>query len=416
MKRLLMVFILAPTLALAQANGRFAPPILPLYQPAMGTIYNGPGMAYQPGYVPSILPMWGPQPGWGPQQPFQRNTGGMTFGSMLPLLAMGLAMFSGGGSSSEGYDEDYYAEDDRYSDHNSRRRHRRPQHRAQPQPQSRSQPRSSPDSEHPDDEVIDTATAAEASVEGCRSGCGSGIRQPVVEPLPVAHVIPQVGAPVEPVVHTPRLGDTVSVANEVLIASVAPVSAREELVAETEPSEVASVEPVSIGVVPVQMAVAAPAPEVEPAAAPPRVAAPVRPQARPAGLGVPRRETPRTPVVVTARNAAERQAQDAPVWDPFMTAFAQCAPGCAPVQYAAYGTRGHASCHTSSRALDVFGMTCDGRVYLAINRGRFEEMVHCMQDKMKVLYRNHPDRNVTEGHRDHAHFSIGCTVGGRHVW
>lgn len=112
---------------------------------------------------------------------------------------------------------------------------------------------------------------------------------------------------------------------------------------------------------------------------------------------------------IRAANGAERSAQKAPVWNPFIKALKVCAPGCEPIQYSAY--RGHGkTCHRTGTALDVFGIKCGGRTYMAINGGKYAEMVKCMKGKMKkVLYRN--GRDITLGHHNHAHFSIGCYGG-----
>ena len=113
-----------------------------------------------------------------------------------------------------------------------------------------------------------------------------------------------------------------------------------------------------------------------------------------------------------ARTQAERSAQRAPIWPSFVKNWKQCAPGCQPTEYAAWGRRGGPSCHPTGQAIDVGAMICNGQKYKAINRGRFEVMVNCMRKKMKTLYRNGAD--VTLGHHDHVHLSNGCH-GGR-IW
>lgn len=116
-----------------------------------------------------------------------------------------------------------------------------------------------------------------------------------------------------------------------------------------------------------------------------------------------------------ARNGAEANSQRSPVWKTFAKNFAACAPGCSPVQYNVWRHHDHGSCHSQGAAIDVFGMKCDddGRTHMSINRApRFESMVKCMRSKMPTLHRN--GRHVTQGHHDHAHFSIGC-FGGRRI-
>lgn len=109
-----------------------------------------------------------------------------------------------------------------------------------------------------------------------------------------------------------------------------------------------------------------------------------------------------------------RSSQEAPVWRPFMNGLAQCAPGCQPVNYNAYRNQ-RVSCHGSGRALDVGGLRCGRTTHMAINRRKFEEVVRCMRGKMKkVIYRN--GSHITEGHRDHGHFSLGCSVPGHPIY
>ncbi len=120
--------------------------------------------------------------------------------------------------------------------------------------------------------------------------------------------------------------------------------------------------------------------------------------------------SPREPDLI-ARNRDERKAQTAPVWPTFVRAFKRCAPGCQPVNYHAFGSRGgKRTCHTSGRAIDLHGMRCGNQHYASQGRGRFEQMVKCMRRQgLKALYFN--GRDITAGHQDHAHFSIGCYNG-----
>ena len=115
-------------------------------------------------------------------------------------------------------------------------------------------------------------------------------------------------------------------------------------------------------------------------------------------------------VLPMAQNAPEQEAQRSPIWNSFISNFQQCAPGCVPANYAAYGARSRPSCHTTSEAIDVGAILCDGNRYEASDRGRFEQMVDCMRTKMGTLYRNGAD--ATTGHRNHAHFSNGCAARG----
>lgn len=129
--------------------------------------------------------------------------------------------------------------------------------------------------------------------------------------------------------------------------------------------------------------------------------------------------SPAQQLVIHAINSEEREALTAPIWQAFLHDFQQCAPGCWPIQFAAFGHRDHATCHSKSEALDVHGMVCPTArgpmTFMAINRGAFQKMVMCMRTKMaKVLYFNGPDQ--TEGHQNHAHFSNGCIRNGHRMW
>lgn len=100
------------------------------------------------------------------------------------------------------------------------------------------------------------------------------------------------------------------------------------------------------------------------------------------------------------------------VWSPFLKDMAVCAPGCRPYDANVWRHDGGPSCHNVGRAVDVFGITCGNKNYMAINRGRFEQFVGCMRHQgLIVLYRN--GRDITQGHHNHGHFSLGCH-GGRY--
>ncbi len=117
------------------------------------------------------------------------------------------------------------------------------------------------------------------------------------------------------------------------------------------------------------------------------------------------------------QNASQRQ----PIWKPFLIRFNACAPGCRPGRYNA-PRNSPGSCHSVGRAIDVFSMICnDGRVYRAIDssrtEGRFAQLVRCMAGpgNGRGVHRNngfvalwHNGQSRTQGHKDHAHFSIGC--------
>lgn len=101
--------------------------------------------------------------------------------------------------------------------------------------------------------------------------------------------------------------------------------------------------------------------------------------------------------------------KSAPIWSGFYKNFKACAPDCEPANWGTYGTRGgRCTCHSSGHAIDVGALSCGGKMYPAIKRGRFDTFVSCMKGKMKTLYRNGKDDTL--GHRDHAHFSFGCNT------
>lgn len=93
---------------------------------------------------------------------------------------------------------------------------------------------------------------------------------------------------------------------------------------------------------------------------------------------------------------------NAPVYPRFISGFRSCVPGCVPGVYGTYGSRPNFSCHNSGRALDLMNFACGGTRYTAYT-AKYRQLVACMRPKMvKILYGD-------AAHRDHAHFSIGCT-------
>jgi hypothetical protein len=147
---------------------------------------------------------------------------------------------------------------------------------------------------------------------------------------------------------------------------------------------------------------------------------------------------------VRATNHDEAAAQNAPIWNLFITNFKACAADCEPVGYLAEGRRGHPSCHNGARAIDVHGMRCSDGLHMAIhNDSRWATMIACMggvpgglnvsihrrhpnvgvdHPRMGIIWRQplihrlpngQPDFNID--HWDHAHFTYpqGCG-GGRY--
>lgn len=119
--------------------------------------------------------------------------------------------------------------------------------------------------------------------------------------------------------------------------------------------------------------------------------------------------------------------QNTPIWRPFYSRFKACRPDCEPIEYNVHRNGGGRSCHHSDRAIDVFGFRCrDGSTHRAIqssaNSGPFADLVNCMvgpgrapgtssvrgsrQIGLYALWHNGSD--VTQGHKNHGHFSIGC--------
>lgn len=141
---------------------------------------------------------------------------------------------------------------------------------------------------------------------------------------------------------------------------------------------------------------------------------------------VPDQVTPDEQMQINAVNNAERSAQRAPVWRPFLRKFQQCAPGCQPIGYSAW-RRSSVSCHGQGRALDLFGMRCADGNHMAINSsrtsGKFARLVQCLSEgrinrvqrlgegQLGCLWHNGP--GTTSGHKDHVHVTIGCQGGRR---
>jgi hypothetical protein len=106
------------------------------------------------------------------------------------------------------------------------------------------------------------------------------------------------------------------------------------------------------------------------------------------------------------------------IWKPFKANLDACAKKlglgkCDPIRANVYrGTND--TCHYSGRAIDVGAIQCDGKVYEAISRGKYEKVVKCVKDRgMKVLYwQNKKGAGVTANHQDHGHFSLGCSIPG----
>jgi hypothetical protein len=110
-----------------------------------------------------------------------------------------------------------------------------------------------------------------------------------------------------------------------------------------------------------------------------------------------------------------RSGAGAPVWGRFIATLKSCKPGCVPVDYNAYRGGGF-SCHNSGRAIDVGGIACGGSTHYALGQGQYASFVSCARRSMKVLYRDGRG-DLTTGHYNHGHFSIGCPrPGGGRYW
>jgi len=143
---------------------------------------------------------------------------------------------------------------------------------------------------------------------------------------------------------------------------------------------------------------------------------------------VPDTLTPGEQLQVRAINDAERAAQSAPIWQPFIRQFQRCAPGCVPIQYSALRNSSR-SCHGGGRALDLFGMRCPDGTHMARQsgprNGKFAQLVQCLSEgrinrvqrlgagQLGCLWHNKPHSDETDGHRDHVHVTIGCHGGRR---
>lgn len=133
------------------------------------------------------------------------------------------------------------------------------------------------------------------------------------------------------------------------------------------------------------------------------------------GVGIPKSEPPPLRGQKSEMSPSFRKGCGGyPVCNPFYAEFKACEPTCEPIGYHSH-RHDPGSCHNSGRAIDVFGMKCadTGNRYMAINNGRYQDMVRCVKrrGKLKVLWHN--GRHRTAGHHDHAHFSVTCNGGRR---
>lgn len=115
----------------------------------------------------------------------------------------------------------------------------------------------------------------------------------------------------------------------------------------------------------------------------------------------------------------------APIWGSFINNFRKCAKGCLPANLITFGSRrnysptagvGNYTCHAEGKAIDIGAVVCGGKVYRAIDNGRFATFVGCMKTKMKTLWHQNRKKGVTRGHYDHAHFSNGCVAADGNRW
>jgi hypothetical protein len=121
----------------------------------------------------------------------------------------------------------------------------------------------------------------------------------------------------------------------------------------------------------------------------------------------------------TTSKGTGKSVSSAPIYGAFIQAFKSCEPGCTPVNVGTWGSRGNKSCHPQGRAVDVGGVQCSSGKHMAPG-ARFEKYVRCMERKgWKALFKycvKGAPKNNTTCHRDHAHFSKGCTVKGKRTW
>lgn len=149
-----------------------------------------------------------------------------------------------------------------------------------------------------------------------------------------------------------------------------------------------------------------------------------------AGLTVPEgiviHEEPRarpTPAPAPAMPPRRRRSygnhENSPIWKKWFGHFEKCVhhTSCEPAQFGTFGRRTDRhgnekpSCHRENRAVDIGAIKCNDGVHKAIKRHpKFEKFVKCMRRHMKTIYWD------DAAHRDHAHFSFGCTSMGRKMY
>lgn len=119
------------------------------------------------------------------------------------------------------------------------------------------------------------------------------------------------------------------------------------------------------------------------------------------------------------KKSSGRSVSSAPIYRRFVSSFNSCARGCKMGRTGTWGKRGNRSCHPTGQALDLHSMVCGGKSYTPLT-SKFYALVKCMRGKgWKVLHNycvKGLPKNKTTCHKDHGHFSLGCTVRGRRVY
>jgi len=132
------------------------------------------------------------------------------------------------------------------------------------------------------------------------------------------------------------------------------------------------------------------------------------------GVSEPRPDTS-APRTEPRRKSNFEKACRGAICNPFYKKFKECEPGCEPTNTYTGRPEDPGSCHHQHRAYDFMGFKCDGKLYKPLGvskavRDRYFKAVACIRRGIKhTIWQS-------ANHYDHAHFSLGCYVGGSYRW